>query len=52
MREFAKNYFDGLINDIKSAEVSDQAGRSIDIFEGIELIAREIISNNQDLTHF
>ena len=48
MREFAKNYFDGLISDIKSAEVSDQEGGSIDIFEGIELIAREIISNNQD----
>ena len=48
MREFAKNYFNGLANDIKSFEVSDQAGGSIDIFEGIELVAREIISNNQD----
>jgi D-sedoheptulose 7-phosphate isomerase len=48
MREFAKNYFDGLINDIKSAEISDQAGGSIELFEGIELVAREIISNNQD----
>ena len=48
MREFAKNYFNGLINDIKSIEVSDQTGGSIDIFKGIELVAREIISNNQD----
>jgi len=48
MREFAKNYFNGLANDIKSFEVSDQAGGSIDIFEGIELVARKIISNNQD----
>ena len=48
MREFAKNYFNGLANDIKSFEVSDQTGGSIDIFEGIELVAREIISNNQD----
>ena len=48
MREFAKNYFNGLANDIKSFEVSNQAGGSIDIFEGIELVAREIISNNQD----
>ena len=48
MREFAKNYFDGLINDIKSAQVSEQGGRSIDIFEGIELVSQEIISNNQN----
>ena len=48
MREFAKNYFKGLINDIKSAKVSDQGGRSIDIFEGIELVSHEIISNNQN----
>jgi len=48
MREFAKNYFNGLANDIKSAEISDHAGGSIELFEGIELVAREIISNNQD----
>ena len=48
MREFAKNYFDGLINDIKSAKVSDQGGRSIELFEGIELVSHEIISNNQN----
>ena len=48
MREFAKNYFNGLINDIKSVKVSDHGGRSIDIFEGIELVSHEIISNNQN----
>ena len=48
MREFAKNYFNGLINDIKSAKVSDQGGRSIELFEGIELVSHEIISNNQN----
>ena len=48
MREFAKNYFNGLIDNIKSAKVFDQEGRPIDIFEGIELISHEIISNNQN----
>ena len=48
MREFAKNYFNGLIDNIKSAKVFDQGGESIELFEGIELISQEIIATSQN----
>ena len=46
MREFAKSYFDDLINNLQSLEVSDSTGKSLDIYEGIEKVAQKIVSKN------
>jgi D-sedoheptulose 7-phosphate isomerase len=47
MREFSKKYFNELIENIKSAQLFDQNGQSMDVGEGIESISHEIISNSQ-----
>ena len=44
MREFARKYFDGLVDALQSVTVSNSDGQSIEIFEGIEMVAQNIIS--------
>jgi len=44
MRKFAKSYFDGLIDNIKSLQVTGYEGKVIDIYEGIEEVARTVIA--------
>ena len=46
MREFAKSYFETLINAFQTVNVSCPKGNSIDIFEGIEEVAQAIISKS------
>jgi D-sedoheptulose 7-phosphate isomerase len=43
MREFAKSYFDDLINNFQSLEASNGAGKNLDIYEGIEKVAQTIL---------
>ena len=47
MREFVKSYFDDLINNFQSLEVSNGAGNSLDIYEGIEKAAQSILSRSR-----
>ena len=47
MREFAKSYFDDLINNLQSLEVSNAAGSHLDIYEGIEKAAQSIVSQSR-----
>ena len=44
MREFAKKYFDGLIDNLKSMQVADSEGNPMDIYEGIEKVAQAVIA--------
>ena len=46
MREFAKSYFDDLINNFQSLEASNGAGKNLDIYEGIEKVAQTILSQS------
>jgi D-sedoheptulose 7-phosphate isomerase len=46
MPEFAKSYFDDLINNLQSLEVSNGAGKSFDIYEGIEKVAEKILTQS------
>lgn len=46
MREFTRNFFDRLAGALKSVSVSDGEGRCVDIFEGLEKVARVIISQS------
>ena len=46
MREFAKSYFDDLLNNFQSLEASNDTGKNLDIYEGIEKVAQTILSQS------
>jgi len=43
VREFARKYFDSLVETLQSVKVSNGDGQAMEIFEGIEIVARTII---------
>jgi D-sedoheptulose 7-phosphate isomerase len=46
MREFSKKYFDTLIDKLKSVQVANREGQSIDIYEGIERVAQTVMETS------
>ena len=47
MRDFSKTYFDNLTHQLKSLKVANQKGKSLEFFQGLEIVARLIVEQTR-----